>query len=366
MKQKLRFGLDTAAQDNFLHHPLTKDWLGQFEPIDQSDVIEMVNTMRLVSRDAFALDLQKLIAQRIEQGTGPVGLYAEREIRKYRGIPNALFKHTKTKVKRATGGGPQPVKPTRAYDPEVGSEGIVAQLITEVCRLYKGIAFNHPGPDEIRRQKIRRMLLITDLIGTGTRAYNYLSATWKVKSVRSWHSLGLMKFEVIAYSGTDEGMKRVKSHRCKPIVLIAAPCPTIDTSFTEEQAQRIKNICIRHDPVDHHSESSLGYQGQGCLIAFAHGVPNNAPRILHKANNKAKTKWTPLFPARVTADLVETFCQGMTLEAMEQRLKAMHQYRLAKTLSFNKHHPTQQSFLMVLAALKNKPRNDIAIASARA
>ena len=355
-KSSLILGTDT--QDNFLQHSAIKAWLGQFVPSDQPDVVEMLSAIRLVSRDAFVHDLKTLIGQRINEGPGPIGLYAEREIRKQYGVPNALFKRTKTKVKRAIGVGPLPIKPTRAYDPEVGSEGLVAHLITELCRCFKRKVFNHPGPDEIRKRKIRRMFLVTDLIGTGTRAFDYLNAAWKVESVQSWYSLGLIRFEVIAYAGTDEGMQRVQSHRCKPIVSIIAPCPTIDTSFSGEQRLRIKNICIRYDPGDHDPALSLGYQGQGCLIAFAHGVPNNAPRILHKGNNK----WAALFPARVTADLAKTFRSGTTPSMVAQRLRAMRQHRLAKVPWLNEGCPARQRMMLVLAALSSKLRSDSVIA----
>lgn len=107
------------------------------------------------------------------------------------------------------GVGPQPIQPTRAYDPEVGSEGLIAQLITELCRLPRSPFLNHPGPDEIRKRKVRRFIVLTDLIGSGRRARDYLEAAWQVRSVRSWSSLRLLRFEVLAYATTDHGRRRV-------------------------------------------------------------------------------------------------------------------------------------------------------------
>ena len=64
-----------------------------------------------VSRDAFADHLRELILRRLADGQGPVGLYVERSLGRCKGVPHRLFKETKTKVKRAFGVGPQPVKP---------------------------------------------------------------------------------------------------------------------------------------------------------------------------------------------------------------------------------------------------------------
>jgi hypothetical protein len=87
--------------------------------------------------------------------------------------------------------------------------GLIAQLITELCRLPRSPFLNHPGPDEIRKRKVRRFIVLTDLIGSGRRARDYLEAAWQVRSVRSWSSLRLLRFEVLAYATTDHGRRRV-------------------------------------------------------------------------------------------------------------------------------------------------------------
>ena len=91
------------------------------------------------------------------------------------------------------------------YDPQVGSEGLIASLITQLCRERRDQFLNHPGPDSIRRKKLRAFFLITDFIGSGERVCDYLTAAWRVASVKSWSSFHLLRFEVIAYSATDKG-----------------------------------------------------------------------------------------------------------------------------------------------------------------
>jgi hypothetical protein len=133
------------ATTRFLNSEPTLAWLGQLSPDEQALAIEMLRKMLLVSRDAFAERLIALLLTQCSAGREPVGLYAEREVRKRYGHPLRLFKQSTTKIKRAHGAGPQPVQTFRAYDADIGSEGIVAQLVSEVCRRYPKRFLSHPG-----------------------------------------------------------------------------------------------------------------------------------------------------------------------------------------------------------------------------
>src|SRR5258708_30895195 len=139
-----------------------REWIGQFAIADQADAIALLDAMLTVSAVEFVRRLRSLIKQRGDSAPGPVAVYAERELQKRRGIPNPLFKQSRTKVKRAYGAGPPPVRSTRAYDPAVGSEGLVAQIISEVCRENRRRFFNHPGPDAIRKHRVRRIVVVSD------------------------------------------------------------------------------------------------------------------------------------------------------------------------------------------------------------
>jgi hypothetical protein len=334
----------------------TLAWLGQFDPDDQAAAQAMLQNMMLVSRDAFADGLRKLILHRLAAGEEPVGLYAEREVRHHKGIPNRLFKETKKKVKRAFGAGPAPVEATKTYRPEVGSEGLVAQIVTELCRERRGVLVSHPGPDAIRKYKIRRFIVLTDFIGSGKRVRDYLEAAWRVRSVRSWWSsrqrTGL-SFEVIAYTATPAGRRLVEEHPCEPVVSVVAGSPTIDT-LPDELRVSVRGICIRYDPVDHDPIESLGFAGGGALIAFAHGVPNNAPRILHKRSSR----WAPLFPARVTAGSRAHFADRRDPQAVVERLIRLRQRRLAAGPWLQGASAQARGLFLTLAALGRGPRFD--------
>jgi hypothetical protein len=337
-------------------------WLSQFDVDSQADAISIVESIETVSYDQLFTGLRDLLIARKNSLKGNIGLYAERELPSRNGIPHRLFKESKTKIRRAFGVGPAPVSPTRVYKPEVGSEGLVAHLITELCRKYRNSFFNHPGPDAIRRHSIRHFIVLTDFIGTGQRAWKYLEAAWRVRSVRSWSSLGLMRFGVVAYSAASRGRKRVEGHPSAPFVDILRPCPTIDTEFSAETAQRLRELCIRYDPVDRDRTESLGHGGVGALIAFAHGMPNNAPRMLHKSRPQGRRPWQALFPARVTAGEKLVRSDPYEKEEIALRLNRMLQRRLAISPWLARADDQRKRVVLVLASLGRGPRNYEAIA----
>ncbi len=151
-------------------------WLRQFALHDQKLAADLLEVFCFVSRDEFATGLREQILREAERINGPIALYAERELRHRLGVPHRLFKEATGKVKRAYGVGPQPVKSTKAYQPEVGSEGLVAQLITDLCRQFPKRFLNHPGPNKLRETRARAFWVLTDLVGSGKRAYDYLSS----------------------------------------------------------------------------------------------------------------------------------------------------------------------------------------------
>lgn len=337
----------------FLKSDATQAWIGQFDPQDQALVVEMLQKMLVVTRDGFVERLLRLITSK--SGGQPVGLYAERELRSHDGKPNRLFKQSDRRPLRAVGAGPRPIDPYRAYDADVGSEGIVAQAISELCRRHSSRFFNHPGPDQIRKYQIRKFVLVTDFIGSGDRVRKYLDAAWRVASVKSWWSARAtagLSFEVIAYSGTVSGRTYVESHRARPEVSLVTPCPTINESFSRDKRYALHTLCAKYSPTSR-GIPATGYGWGGALIAFSHGVPNNVPLIFFKKS----PSWIPLFPERVTAEAREFFSDEPESAAqLRSRLIAMRQERLARSIVLDAVDPKIRNLVIVLATLSRPPR----------
>ena len=270
-----------------------ENWLKQFSGAEKEVAASLIDQILLVSRDSLASQLQSLI-QRISADDinfqGPIALFAEREIIKSgREIP-AYFENTEKG--RANGSGAPPIM----VDPksqEVGSEGIIANIITDYCRQNRENYISHPGPSLMRAKRVRQIVILTDFIGSGQRLVTMLESFSKVATIRSWRSYHLIRFVIIAYSGTSKGIRAVRSHKLQPVVTTFIGCPTITSSFTGALRSNIISLCKTY-PKQH--DFPLGYKDSGALIAFAHGCPNNVPPIIHSKKNK----WTPLFPGRST------------------------------------------------------------------
>lgn len=355
------------VETSILESEAAKAWVRQFALRDQQLAAEMLGLLVFVSRDEFASGLTEQVLHHAESVEGPIALYAERELGHRFGVPHRLFKESAGKVKRAYGVGPAPVKATKAYKPEVGSEGIVAQLITDLCRQHPKRFLNHPGPDEIRKKRARAFWVLTDFVGSGKRAHDYLSAAWKVRSVRSWKSGRLLQFGVIAYAMTQEGQARIERHACKPLTSCVQPCPTIFSAFSSAKADACARLCERYDPVGSDINTFqdrlfLGFGGVGALMAFAHGAPNNTPRIFHKTSKRANG-WTPLFPSRVTAGLPATgFGRSLRPETITARLEALGNIVLAKSPAARGAPVEVKKRYLVLAALSRSHRGDNSLA----
>ncbi|WP_349319895.1 hypothetical protein [Asticcacaulis sp. MM231] len=205
------------------------------------------------------------------------------------------------------------------------------------------------------------MMLVTDFIGSGHRAKTYLEAAWKVGSVKSWWSARRTKgltFEVVAYSATPEGQQIVQAHPSGPVVSIVSACPTIATKFGRTNALRIKKLCVKMDPVRPDWNASMGYAGGGALIAFAHGIPNNAPRLLYKRGKPSKG-WIPLFPQRITSETREQWDDDdSNVDAIRLQLENMRQLRLSAGDWLTTASPEARVIFTVMAALSTPPRND--------
>lgn len=261
-----------------------------------------------------------LLEKQFGEGGVPLAVFNETERPKRNGKPHRLFKETKIgKTMRAEDKvGPALVPRQRHLGEQVGSEGILANILTQFQKLHSRDVILSPGAQIMRERRVRRFVLVTDFIGSGDRIITFLNAAWRVKSIRSWWSrraLAGLSFDVLAYSGTEEGIERVRSHPCQPNVNVSLVCPTIRSVLPPSKADEIETFCIRNTPKRFVREA-LGYGEVGALIGFAHSMPNNAPAILWKKFNRKQ----PLFPSRVTTAVGSPFSSAIGSAAERARL----------------------------------------------
>lgn len=358
----------------FRDTPPAVAWLGQFALADRALAAKLLDEVVVVSAGEFFQQLRDLIIQKAKSVNGPIALFAERELRHRFGVPHRLFKQTTRKPLRAEGKvGPPAIQPTKAYDPSVGSEGIVANLISQLTREFPSKFLNHPGPEQFRQRGVRAFWVVTDLLGSGDRAWRYLEAAWRVRSVRSWKSLKLLEFGVLAYAATEAGQKRVERHPSRPEVHRLLVCPTVKGTFPSDVASKLIALCDAYNPIRFDRKApwsgnseGMGWGRQGVLLAFAHGAPNNMPLLFHRTS-KRKQGWIPLFPARVTAGVdSNSYGVGLSCDRIQQKLERLGQPGLGRSVMALAPSTATLEMLLVMGALSRPSRSNESIVAQKA
>ncbi len=345
-----------------------RDWMAQFSGAERLVAEQLADAVMLVGHDALYRGLRLLLDETTtnrDEGDQdrPIALFAERavETRDAKDDEYGFVRHEVlpffpgTDEGRATGTGMPPIV-IDPSDQEVGSEGSIANFITGYERLHRDRVLSHPGPDALRTGRVSHIVIVTDFIGSGKRVWEMLEAFWRVATIRSWHSYGLVRFAVVAYSGTEDGLKHVRSHRSGPNARVVHACPTIFTSFVGVDRDAVLALCRAHP---HRSRYPFGFGSAGALIAFSHGMPNNAPPVLHSD----RKGWVPLFRNR-SALGADMHFPAANADALADRARAVLQIRTAERFLAD---PTRRRWvetMLVLTALKDGSRT-AASASAR-
>jgi hypothetical protein len=335
-------------------------WLAQFVDTDRAVAGRLADAVMLVSHDAhyrgLRARLDDIMADREDKDLDrPIALFAERavETRDIKEPDYGFIRHEVlpffpgTEDGRATGGGMPPI----FVDPEnqeVGSEGAIANFITGYERLHRGRVLPHPGPDSLRAARVSHIVIVSDFIGSGKRIWEMLEAFWRVATIRSWHSYGLVRFAVAAYSGTEDGLKLVRSHCSRPDVRVVHACPTIATAFNGQSRDEIEALCRRHP---HKPRFPFGFGWSGALIAFSHGMPNNAPPIFHSG----RKGWLPLFRNRSALAADELFPVANADQLAERAREVLH-IRAAERFLADETNRRWVETMLILTALRDGAR----------
>jgi hypothetical protein len=291
-------------------YPTSQAWLAQFErsAADRAAAEAMLDTMLLLNEEQVSAAIRNLLYRFADGRKGRhrrAALYAERE------FPEKVFFQSQTTSdergrahSRAVGRiGPPAIKPFRGTT-RVGSEGFIASIISAVVETKPEIFLNNPGPDRIRGKKapVGAIIIVTDFVGSGKRVRTILDAMWAVPTVKSWKSLGLIEFHVVAAAGTIAGTTNVRHHRLSPSVMIEHIAPSLAGTGWRQETEWY-NLIRDYGPEDGRGAGRWGFGRSGALIAFNYRLPNNTPAFLHKSEGK----WRSLYHGAAPNDLRPAF-----------------------------------------------------------
>ena len=336
-------------------------WLEQFSECggDRTLAGRLLERIQFVSPTRLTADIEDLLLSAFK-GRGPTALFVERELPKTRSpVPPAMYKEQLVRrpgrrrfVRRAFGADAPLVKSMTNLQQSVGSEGPLAQALSQFCASHKRAFVLQPAAELVRTMHVRQLVIVTDFLGSGDRVRRMLDSLWRVASVKSWRSGQFIELAVVAFTGTETGIAAVREHQPSPAVHVVMDCPTISTSFSNAEATQIEDLCQRYAPL---SERPLGYGDVGALVAFAHSCPNNAPAILIESSDTQRRPWRALFPRRRTLDFY-THTHHSDAPDFELLLGYLGYPTVAGSPAFLRSRRDRKTVYLLLAALSKRQR----------
>lgn len=332
------------AAESQLHTQRGRSWRDQFDAEDQDLASYLVNNLVLVASATFSRATEQLIHQQAASIDGAVALYGVREI-KYSEcyLPNECDAEVNAV-------GPGPV---------VGSEGIVTSMIGSIAKSDKNKYLSHPNIEQMRSARCRAIFVVDDLIGSGKRTREFIDNIWKCKTIRSWHSLGLVRFVAIAFAATSRGEDSVSHASAKDVAVChVMRCPTAyNLLWGTSVRESIADLCIKYGKRTEEPNFSLGFDDTMAMLVFEHSCPNNVPAILW-ARGAVGNTWEPLFDNRyVGMDEKSVFpleieeCKGLSV------LRELNQNKITEEGLERLRKPDGRKIIVLLSLAKKRIRD---------
>ncbi len=304
------------------------DWLNQFEFPDRYIAKYLVSKMRYVSFEEFEQWLQ----EHLEHLLTEINKNGLKE-----GV--AIFPVEKPTVHK--------FNQDKEIKPANDSSGRIAHSLTNIDRRLGNHIELTPRIESMRARKVRHIIYIDDIIGTGDRFVKF----WRNKvsrSVKNWCARGWCKIWIISFAGHKSGISNIVN-QIKP-----AKLEQIRVNLTIENSFISQNRNLLHLTQKYSKSSARNSYGNTlCPIIFQHGCPNNAPDIFWAKYNKP---FTPLFPDRsIPKELYPLFTIDNSLTTTAEDVWMAGNYGLAIQLvnrldDFKGEH----NLITILALIANK------------
>jgi len=333
-----------------LHTERGRNWLAQFGAGDQDEAERIVTSLTLVSHSEFEMVIQASLERLSSGHEQPIAFYAVREVDEQKSYFELYTDSETGKVNALVSGS------------DHGSEARVAAAIRNYCRADPDRSLNHPSLDEMRDRKCRTVVLIDDFIGSGKRTAEFIDSFWIDPTFVSWLSLKYLKLVVVAYSGTERGVKRIRKHKAGPEIVIERDCPTFkDMPWVRPLRNAVLDVCKRYGRRTSKSRFWDGFGHELTALVFEHGCPNNAPAILWAAPTRKKP-WKPLFPNRVIfAGEKSVFPLEIVRGDPLLTLRDVGQKKLASSGQLARRGEKGQTILLILALIAKGQRKQSAL-----
>lgn len=325
---------------------LGKAWLGQFTFLDQEMGRQMLRCLRLVSHREFLAGISHQVARLLDELNGEnFALFDVKEAPQNKGGP------------REENSEAQPARVP-------GSSGDLVRYMNEnYSRVYGRRVQAHPTLSKMRSDRIKNVILIEDLIGSGTRITTYLQKEMH-RTLKSWISYKWTKLWIIAYGGLDVGVQRLSWKKRYGLTEDRIRLVTPAQHRNQDLTLQMQEFCRRNAKLTNHYRMPMGFCEGGVATIFEHSCPNNAPAILWSRG----PEFNPLFPNRgVPPELIPAFYEE-NIDRQVRTLWNSNQYRLADAMLREpnrvRHQGSQWRLLGMLGLASRSRWEDVRIAGA--
>ncbi|MBM9500519.1 hypothetical protein JWG44_09695 [Leptospira sp. 201903071] len=304
-----------SAQFSFSEEPYVQQWVEKFAEADRKIITLFLTQLLLVPVSKFLRSIDTTLSNERERllrqnNFTPIVILPviKTSKRSIFCVPSNYSARSKQNIKLhlTSDKVPEIIQYSNNYrDPGIGSEALLANLITTCHRKWRKEIVINPTINKMKKLSVHNMYFLDDLVGSGDRFISFYNKVIAHPTIKSWKSSKYINFTLVCYSITEEAFQRIKALNSNIRILYDIKCPTIDniTSLTKEQKQLIEKTCKKYSKNFH--DFALGYRNSKVLLVFEHSVPNNLPGILFKKINK---QIPALFPNQVIPhDLKKSF-----------------------------------------------------------
>jgi hypothetical protein len=328
-----------GAVMNLIDTDRAREWLAQFEPADVAGARRLAESIQLIARTDVEAALERLITREAAPiDFGSVALFAVRELDPEVVLEDTIadpliplgFLRPSRKEERE----PQPYFSTdkserpsavRAGTP-VGSEGPIANLIRDICaRINPGKLLDHPSLDQMRQTKCRCIILVDDIIGSGSRVSSFLRGFIKHPTIKSWFSLKLIRIVVVTHAANTRSKAFIEANRYVHRVDAELYLDRGSPEWNCAESEAIEEVCRKYSRLTSRRGWPLGKDDAFTCLCFDYKCPNTMPSILWAGYRT----WRPLFRQRPYLDFPVWPSVPSLTERQKRVLAARGQSRLA-------------------------------------
>ncbi|XDD41681.1 hypothetical protein AB3N58_10200 [Leptospira sp. WS60.C2] len=270
-----------------------KEYIKQFEIRDQPEVYRFIESLEFISFKKVKNELIDKILELKKTNPGKMAIYL---IKKE--ILGARFQYTSAEK--------------------------LGYAMRELEKNFPKDFCISPTIASLKAERIKSILLLDDIICSGTRVTNFIDRTIN-KTIKSWVSKKYTNIFVLSYIGYSQGLDKVKKHSKSIPAENIIVCKEADNQ-NPINSGLFDELLKKYAHYTKKSKAALGYKNSRGYHIFEYGCPNNTPSILWSDGSK----WKSLLPNQtIPKEISRLFGDSASREKSLSKIHSSGQEKIA-------------------------------------